>query len=279
MNVRIVVDSSTDITPEVRDRLTVVPLSIFFGEKEYIDGIDIDHNKFYKMLVESDVIPTTSQASPAAYTEIFQKAADAGESVVVLTIASTLSGTYQSAMIAAEDFDNVYVVDSQSVTIGAGILAEYALTLAESGMDAASIAQHLTEVREKVVIFAVLDTLEYLKKGGRISATVAMAGTLLAIKPVVSLLNGDVNILGKARGNKQGNHHLVKEIENVGGVDFTKPFLLGYTGLSDTLLEKFIDDSKLLWEEHGSQLRSAHVGSAVGTHVGPGGIAAAFFKK
>ncbi len=279
MSVRIVIDSTTDISPELKEKVTIVPLSIFFGEEEFIDGVTIDHKMFYEKLIESDVIPTTSQASPATFEKIFKEAINAGDSVVVITVASKLSGTYQSATIAAEDFDNVYVIDSKTVAIGAGILTELAVKLREDGLDAQAIAQCITEESKNVHIIALLDTLEYLKKGGRISATAAIAGALLSIKPVVSLYSGEISVLGKARGSKQGNNLLVKEIQAVGGVDFNKPVMLGYTGLSDILLQKYIADSAFLWEDNISEFNIATIGSTVGTHVGPGAIAVAFFKN
>ena len=280
MKVRIVIDSTADIRPELRERFSIVPLTIHFGDEEYVDGVDIDHRKFYEMLVESDVMPTTSQATPAAFDKAFAQAVEQGESVVMITVASELSGTYQSAMIAAAEYpDHVLVVDSRTAAIGTGILAELALQLAESGMSAREIAQRITEERGNICVVAMLDTLEYLKRGGRISKTVAFAGGLLAIKPVVAIKNGEILMLGKARGSKQGNNLLVQQIEAAGGVDFSKPVLLGYTGLSDALLEKYVADSHHLWAESEQPLTRCVVGSVIGTHAGPGAVAAAFFRK
>lgn len=280
MSVRIIVDSTSDVKAQVKQRLTVVPLTVHFGDREYVDGVTIDHRSFYEKLVESDVLPTTSQASPAAFADIFQSVTQAGDTAVVLTISSKLSGTCQSARIAAQDYPgSVFVVDSQSAAIGAGILAEYALRLADSGLDAAKIASILEQERERICIVAMLDTLEYLKKGGRISAAVAFAGGLLSIKPVISLEDGEIKILGKARGSRQGNNLLVQQIEKAGGVDFEKPLLLGYTGLSDALLHKYMEDSKALWEAGTDDLQYTPIGSVIGTHAGPGAIAVAFFKR
>ena len=276
--VRIIVDSTADLTPEVRSRLTVVPLTIHFGEEQYIDGITITHKAFYEKLIECDTLPTTSQATPFHFTEHFEKAVAAGEDVVAITLSSKLSGTFQSAMIAAEDFPGrVHVVDSRSVAIGSGILAQYALTLVDQGMDAAAIAEALMAERDNIHLIALLDTLEYLKKGGRISKTVAFAGNLLSIKPVVCLDGGEVKILGKARGSRQGNNLLIQEIQS-GGVDYSRPVLLGYTGLEDSLLQKYIQDSASLWDGKLEQLPATMIGSTVGTHVGPGAIAVAFFQ-
>ena len=280
MSVKIVVDSTTDLIPTVKERLTVVPLTIRFGEADYIDGVTITHKEFYEKLVESDVLPTTSQATPNNFNRIFRQAQEDGDEVVVLTIASKLSGTYQSACIAAEDYPGmVYVVDSQTAAIGAGILAELALRLVDEGMSAADVALRLVTEREKIRVIAMLDTLEYLRKGGRISKTAAVAGGLLSIKPVVTIKEGEILVLGKARGSKQANNLLVKEIQAAGGVDFDKPVLLGYTGLSDVLLQKYIADSAFLWEGHTDKLNTTIVGSTVGPHAGPGAVAAAFFSK
>ena len=279
MSVRIIVDSTTDLTPAIKKRLTVVPLTIHFGEEEYVDGITLSHQAFYEKLVEGDVLPTTSQPTPAAFEKVYRKVQAAGDSAVVLTVSSKLSGTYQSATIAADGYDNVYIVDSQSVSIGLGILAELALRLADEGLDAETIAQRLIQERENVRLVAMLDTLEYLKRGGRISKTVAFAGGLLSIKPVISIREGVIEMLGKARGSRQGNNLLVKEIQAAGGVDFDKPLLLGYTGLSDTLLQKYMVDSAFLWQHHVADLPYTIIGSVVGTHAGPGAVAVAFFKK
>lgn len=279
MKVNIIIDSTTDMPSELKNRLTVVPLTVHFGDEEYIDGVTITHREFYNKLVESDVLPSTSQATPAAFEDVFEKVKQAGESAVVITLSSKLSGTYQSAMIAAAEYENIYVVDSATAAIGAGILTELAMKLVDEGMDAASIAQKLEQEKQKIRIIAMVDTLEYLKRGGRVSKTVALAGTLLNIKPVLSVVDGEIAMLGKARGSRQGNNLLVQEIGKAGGVDFSRPVLLGYTGLSDALLCKYIGDSRYLWEEGGEEPRYTVIGSVIGTHAGPGAIAAAFFCK
>ena len=277
--VNIIVDSTADITEDVKERLTVVPLTLRFGDEEYIEGVTIQKREFYQKLIESDVLPKTSQAAPADFEDVFEKIVAAGESAVVITLSSKLSGTWQSAMIAAREYeDSVYVVDSRSVAIGAAILAKLALRLVDEGMGAREIAERLETEREKICLIAMLDTLEYLKKGGRISAAAAFAGGVLSIKPVVCIRDGEIVILGKARGSKQGNNLLVSEIRKTGGIDFTKPILLGYTGLDDTLLQKYIEDSKALWEEGISSLETTMIGSVIGTHAGPGAVAVAFFS-
>ncbi len=278
MGVKIIVDSTADLPSRIRERVAVVPLTIHFGEAEYIDGVTIDSRTFYEKLIESDVLPTTSQATPYAFEEAFAKNTEDGSRVVCITCASRLSGTYQSAVIAAEEYaGRVFVVDSQTIALGSAILTEYALGLADQGMDAEEIAWKLMQKREKIRLLAMLDTLEYLKKGGRISPAVAFAGGLLNIKPVICIEGGEIRILGKARGSRQANNLLAQEIGKAGGVDFRKPVLLGYTGLSDALLKKYIQDSAALWEGNLENLPCEIVGSVVGTHAGPGAVAVAFF--
>ena len=279
MGVQIIVDSTVDMPERMKDKLRIVPLTIRFGDEEYIDGVTIDKTRFYERLVESDVLPTTSQASPAAFRRVFDEVAKAGESAVVITISSKLSGTYQSACIAAEDMENIFIVDSMSAAIGSGILAEYALRLADGGAGAEEIYEELEKKRDDVCLIALLDTLEYLKKGGRISKSTAFAGGILNIKPVLTVQDGEVALIGKARGSKQGNNLLVEKINACGGIDFSMPILLGYSGLSDVFLRKYVEDSRALWQDGTDSLESTLLCSVIGTHTGPGVVAVAFFKK
>lgn len=279
MNVRIIVDSSTDVAEAYLNRIQVVPLTLRFGEEEYYDGVTIHKEEFYRRLVESDELPTTSQATPASFDQVFREVAANGDSAVVICLSSKLSGTYQSACIAAESYDNIYVVDSQSVAIGTGVLAQYAVDCADAGISAREIAQKLEKKKVDVTVIALLDTLEYLKKGGRISKTVAFAGGVLNIKPVVTVQDGVVALIGKARGSRNGNNLLVEKINQSGGVDFSLPVLLGYTGLNSALLDKYVEDSRGLWAEELDAIPKTLLCSIIGTHVGPGAVAVAFFRK
>lgn len=278
MSIQIIVDSTADMTPAVAARVGIVPLTVHFGETEYVSGVDIDSRKFYEMLVETDVLPTTSQPTPFAFGEAFSAAVAEGHEVICITCSGKLSGTNQSANIAAADFPGkVHVVDSNTIAISMGILVEYALQLVDKGLSAEEVVWKLLQKRDKVRLLALVDTLEYLKKGGRVSATVAFAGGLLNIKPVIAVEDGVIQVVGKARGSKQGNNLLMQEIEKSGGVDFSMPIMLGYTGLSDALLQKYICDSESLWEAYREELPVSLVGSVVGTHAGPGAVAVAFF--
>ena len=151
LKTRIIVDSTADLTPEVKARVYTVPLTVHFGQEEYIDGVTIDHKTFYEKLVESDVLPTTSQATPNDFIEEFEKAKQEGEAAVVITLASKFSGTYQSAVIAAADYENIYVVDGTSAAMGTGILVELAFRLLDAGMSAEEIADALEKEKKKIV--------------------------------------------------------------------------------------------------------------------------------
>ena len=281
MAIRLIVDSASDILPEEATArgLVHLPMTVYFGEKEYADAVNLTHREFYEKLIESDVLPTTSQIPPSVFEATFEQIVSAGDTAVVITVSSKLSGTYQSACIAAEDFGGrVVVVDSESVSLGERILVQRALVYREQGMDAVQIKSILDDEKQHIRLMALVDTLEYLKKGGRISSTVAFAGGLLAIKPVIAVENGEVALIGKARGSKQGNN-LLRELVEKAGIDFDKPLCLAYSGLDDSLLNKYIEDSKELWQNCLGELPIATVGCSIGAHVGPGAVAVAFFEK
>ena len=279
MAVQFIIDSASDILPEEAKQLGIaahLPLKVLFGEEEYADAVSLSHDEFYNKLAASEALPTTSQVSPAAFEAAYEQVVAAGDTAVVVTMSGKLSGTYQSAVIAASDFEGkVFVVDSQNIAISLAILAEYAVRLADEGKSAAAIAEELTAVREKVRLFAVVDTLEYLQRGGRVSKAVAIAGGMLAIKPLIGIVDGKVAMIGKARGNKAANRLMNQEIEKL-GIDLTKPMLLGYTGVDDSLLGKYMTECEGFWPEG---TPASIVSGVVGTHAGPGAVACAFFAK
>jgi DegV family protein with EDD domain len=282
MAIQIIIDSASDILPQEAEKLGAIhlPLTVQFGDREYADSVDLSHREFYEKLIESDTLPTTSQISPAVFQDAYERVTGKGDTALVITLSSKLSGTYQSAVIAAQEYESkVFVVDSENVTIGERLLILRAVALRDEGLPAADIARQLDEEKKSIRLMALLDTLEYLKKGGRVSSAVAFAGGLLAIKPVVAVENGQVAMAGKARGSKQGNNLLRQLIAKCGGIDFERPFALAYSGLSDELLKKYISDSADLWEGNAQDLPISSVGCTIGTHVGPGAVAVAFFEK
>ena len=276
MSIRIIVDSTADLPPQVRRRVVVVPLTVHFGEEEFIDGVDITGQEFYEKLAVTKVLPTTSQASPYAFSAAFGQAVADGDDVVAIVVSSKLSGTYQSAVIAAEDYPGrVFVVDSENIALGCAILTEYALRLVDEGMNAQSVAATLEQVRSRVRLLAVVDTLEYLQRGGRLSKTAAIAGGLLAIKPVIGLVDGQIKVLAKGRGNKQANLLMNQETVKT-GIDLSMPCMLGYTGTDSGLLHRYRQECNGLWPEDAPE---SLVCGVVGTHAGPGAVAVAYFSK
>lgn len=279
-NITIITDSASDISQNNNKGVTVLPMTITFGEENYEDGVSLTPDSFYMKLIESSALPKTSQVSPYAFGQAYENALKSADYVIVITLSSKLSGTYQSACIAADDYDGrVFVIDSENVTVGEQILIDYALSLIDKGIEVNTIVSQLNTMKKRIRLVALLDTLEYLKKGGRISSGAAFLGNVLSIKPVIAIVDGEVSFLGKARGSKQGNNFLIQQVDTYGGIDYSLPVLLGYTGCSTVLMDKYIKDSSSLWEGRIPVPDTIQVGATIGTHIGPGGIAVAFFSK
>lgn len=282
MSIRIICDSASDITKEMAQKwnVTVLPIKTIFGEQEYLDGVNMTHQEFFEKLIETDELPTTSQIAPYDYEQVFKEIVEAGDTAICITLSSKLSGCNQSAHIAGDEYlENIFIVDSENVCIGEQILVELAVKLRDEGKNAREITEILNKEKKNIRLIALLDTLEYLKKGGRISGAAAFAGTLLSIKPVIGVENGKVTMLGKARGSKNANNMLMSLIEKEGGINFDKPYSLAYSGLSDHLLQKYILDSAKIYEGKTEHLPICTIGGTIGTHAGPGAIATAFFVK
>lgn len=279
MSVRIICDSACDMSMDEAARLnvTILPLTVRFGEKEFEDWVSITPDSFYERLQNSGDLPMTSQIAPERFRQTYMEAK--GEEIVVITVSSKVSGTYQSACIAAQEMDKiVWVVDSKSVTFGQRILVEYAVQLRDAGKTAAEITAMLETARERICLIARVDSLEYLMRGGRLSKSAAIAGTVMGIKPVLGIRNGEIVVLGKARGLKKSNN-LLRELISERGVDFSMPYLLGYSGNDTAMLEAYVEDSRDIWQNDAQTLRYAQVGSVIGAHVGPGALGVAFFAE
>ena len=281
MAVRLIVDSACDILPQTAKQQGVIrlPLIVRFQNEEFADGINLTHEQFYQKLTESKELPKTSQLPPASFAEVFDEIQANHDSAVVITVSAKLSGTYQSAMLAASEYEDIHVVDSANVCIGERILLEKAIRLRDRGHSASEIAQELEQAKNHIALFALLDTLEYLKKGGRISSTTAFAGELLSIKPLVSVEAGEVKLVGKARGMKRGNQLLNEYISHC-EIAADEPFYLAYSGVDDARLQHYLADSNSFFSDTPKEaLPISTVGCVIGTHVGPGAIAVAFFRK
>jgi len=283
--IKILIDSASDITEEeARQKgIHMIPLEVRFGEDVYLDGVNLLPQEFLNKLIESNELPKTSQINEFRWTEQFEKLTANGDQVIAITISSKLSGTYNSAKAAAKKFSGqVFVVDSLTAATGERVLCDYALRLVAEGKTAEVIHQELETIKHKVQVIAVVDTLKYLRKGGRISTLTAFAGELLSIKPVISVTNGEVKMVGKAMGSKKSNNLLMQLVQKCGGIDFNMPYGVIFSGYRDEYLRKYLEDSAVLWQEHVASMKEIPVymyGSTIGTHVGPNALGVAFFAK
>lgn len=279
MNVKILIDSASDISAVEAAELGVelVPMEVTFEDGQYLDGVDLTPELFYAKLARCGELPKTSQINEFTFEKIFAELTEKGFDVVAITISSKLSGTYGSAASAAKRFSGkVFAVDSLTACIGERLLCQYALRLVAEGLSAAEIAKRLDTEKTKINLLALLDTLRYLKKGGRISAAAAIAGQLLSVKPVFGVVDGEVKLLGKAMGSKNGNN-LLNKLLTKKRINFDMPFGVIYSGADDALLRKYVKDSEHLWKYGADALPAYSIGCTIGTHVGPGAIGVAFF--
>lgn len=280
--IRILIDSASDIDREEAQKkgIEMIPMEVRFGNETFLDGVTLSKRQFFEKLVESDELPKTSQINEYRFEEAFEKLTGNGDRVIAITISSKLSGTFDNARAAVKKFQGkVFVVDSRSAAVGERILCDYALRLIGEGKSAEEIAGELEEKKEKIRVIAAVDTLKYLHKGGRISSVAALAGEMLSIKPVISVINGEVKLVGKAMGSKKSNNLLMQLVASC-GIDFTMPYALAYSGLSDEYLKKYLRDSEALWKQNvkdANEIPRYLLGSAVGTHVGPNAVGVAFF--
>lgn len=280
MAIKFVIDSASDLTLQEAEALGVrlLPILVSFGEESYRDGVDLTHQGFFEKLTADDVFPKTSQINLFEFEDCFRELTADGSEVLAITLSSRLSGTYENALRAAEPYGGrVAVVDSLNATVGERLLLLRALRLLPQVASVRELAEQLDEEKHRIRLMALLGTLEYLQKGGRISAVTAVSGTLLHIKPVVSVEDGNVRMLGKAMGMKKGADLLTHLIEEAGGIDFSMPYGGAYSDSDDRLLQSYLQSSAALWREGIGNVPASSIGSTIGTHVGPGAIAIAFF--
>ena len=267
--VQIITDSAADLEPREYEKLgvTCIPLRVAFGDREYQENVDLSKDLFYELLLGSEVFPKTSQASPAVLEELFERAKAAGDEAIYITLSSALSGTYQTACMVREDveYPGNYVFDSRNATGGQRMLVEYACQLRDQGKNAAEILAGLEAIRDRIELYAVVNTLEYLHKGGRISHAVYTLGNLAQIKPIISVdPEGRVALPGKVMGMRKGMDFLGKRL-GTRKPDGEHPLYVMYTNnraVAETLAQRL---EALDWKV----ARIIQVGAAIGAHVGP----------
>ena len=282
MGIKIVIDSASDYSFEEakKEGLVFLPLTVTFGEKEYRDSIDISNEEFYNMLEKSDALPKTSQVTPYHYEQEFEKIVENGDFAIAITVSSKLSGTYSSATIAAQKYPGkVFVVDSLNGSIGEKILIQYAKKLTETMDDPEKIVELLNEQREKIAIYYLVDTLEYLQKGGRVSKFASMAGSLLSVKPILTFENYEIAVAGKARGFKKGHNLLQEIVADRGKINSEMPFIISYSGNDRSTLDKYVEKYEEIFNTDLSSIPVTKIGSTIGTHLGPNSIGIAYFTE
>ena len=284
MSVRIIVDSASDMraATAAEQGLVFASLKTILAGTEYRDGIDITPDTFYDKLKANKELARTSQVNVGEFQEFFKAAVDEGDEVLVITISSGLSGTYQSAKIAAADFQGkVFVVDSLSATAGEQVLIAHAVKLRDEGKSAAEIFAELDVLRHKARLLLRVETLEYLKRGGRISKTAAFVGGMLHFMPVLTLnWEGKLETVGKARGVKMSHKMVNDAIVAAGGIDFSYPVVITYAGdLADGTVNAYLNDSKDIYGDNTDKLTIGQLGCVIGTHTGPGAIVVSFVPK
>ena len=280
MGIRIITDSAADFDPAVakRRQVDVVPMSVQFGNATFLAGKNLSNEVFYQLLKEGKENPTTSQPTPAAFLRYFEEVKAAGDQAVVILLSGALSGTLQSAEIAKEmcEYEQIYIVDSRTATAGVQILVNFACKLRQSGLPAASIASEVERLKDRVRIFAVIDTLEYLRRGGRLSGFQAGLGTVTKLKPTIAVRDGAVAIAGKSFGMAAAVKHLMKLlVEHPIDDDFPSYFLYSDDkGREELLLPKLKEQGRLPLRLH-----YCGVGSAIGTQIGPGALGIAYMER
>ena len=269
--VRIITDSAADFEPVELERLQVrcIPLTVMFGNQEYHENVDLSKTRFYELLLSGSELPKTAQASPEILLNLFTDAMEAGEEAVYITLSSALSGTYQNACMIRDmaSGKGLYVVDGLHATGGQRLLVEHAVKLRDEGKSAAEIVEAVKALQGRIVLYACIDTLEYLYKGGRISHTAYTIGSLAQIKPIITVnAAGQVDVPGKAIGMRKGMVYLCKRLE-LKPMDPAFPLYVMYTNnrsVAEELADRLRAQGFVIPDE-----RIIAVGAAIGSHVGP----------
>lgn len=275
--IKILLDSASDCDISGKQDHCFVPLTVSVGGKDYLDGVDINKQNFYELLMNGNEFPKTSQPSPQTFVELFEQVKEAGDELIYFALSSALSGTFQSAQIAKGlvDYPGIYLVDTCTVSYGIGIIAEQAVRMRDAGARAVEIVQAAEELKKKIRIIAAVDTLEYLYRGGRLSRGAAAVGSVAGVKPIITVSQeGSVSILGKSLGTGRAMKQLIKMLAGI-EIDERYPidtlFTFGETNCAD--LEKQLTNEGY---RLGSRLQ---IGSAIGAHVGPGAYGVLFVER
>ena len=275
--IRILTDSTCDLLPKYLEKfdVEVLPLSVTFGDETFRDGVDLTHEEFYARLANAEKLPTTAQIPPALFEDAFRKHVEAGDEVLAILISSGISGTYQSACIAKEAVgsDAVHVVDSRQATLSLGLLVHLACLLRNNGKPVEEIERILNEIKKYARMWVIIDTLKYLKMGGRVSPAASVVGEIMGIKPLVTMEEGAVAVAGKVRGKAAAIKWVLGRMHMQNKADTHSAYVFGHTNAPESL-EEFLDHFTLFTKT----VIETRVGAVIGTHGGPGCIGVAYFE-
>lgn len=274
--IRVVTDSTSDILPDEAEHLgiDVVPLTVRFGDEQFRDGVDLGPDAFYRKLTTTTVQPSTSQPTPEQFAEVYRRHVSAGDSVISVHISAKLSGTLQSASLAAQEFPRgaVRVVDSMTVSAGMQFLVRGALGDITSGSVIDEVEQRLTSRRDRVGVYVLLDTLTYLQRGGRIGRAQSFLGGILNVKPLLCVRDGEVHPEARVRSRQQG---VAKILEIAAAERPLEGLAAFHCGAPDLLT---LIEPRLRADHPGVRLFSGQLGAVVGTYSGPGGVGIALLR-
>ena len=276
--IKFLVDTSSDYTiDEVKAKgMRLAPLHITLGEKDYRDGYDLTKDAFYELLTSNEEFPKTSQPTPQDFVDIFEEAQEAGDELICILLSSRLSGTFQSATLAKNivEYDNIHLIDSLGATHMIRIMADYGQELAAAGKSAAEIVAELDEMKSKIKVLAVVDTLEYLCKGGRVNKATAAIGEVAKVKPMITVAEGQVAVIGKSLGKNKAIGNLLKALEECEVDDRFPIYSVSTLGTDNCeVFEKRLTDAGYNFKER------LQIGATIGTHVGPGVFGMIFVQK
>lgn len=281
MPTKILIDSGSDINKIEAEKLgiTLLPIEVNFGGETYMDGDTILAHEFYEKLESAKELPKTSQINNYRFNEEFTKHTADGSDIVYLSLSSKISGTYNNARLTAEDFNGkVCVVDTLNASTGMRVLVEYAIRLRDQGLNATRIAEELEKVKGKVRVVAMIDTLKYLKMGGRISGAAALIGGMLSIKPMIGVIDGEIKVIGKCVGTKKAFAYINDQVKKE-GVDLSMPHAYINSGNDLSNYNSFITTTEEIYGVNHLNIAGHTLGATIGTHIGSGAVGVAYFAK
>ncbi|MDM8534502.1 DegV family protein [Clostridiaceae bacterium HSG29] len=279
MKIKIITDSVSDIPRKIQKELNidVVPLSVNFGNDTYYDGVDLTNEEFFRKLKNADKLPTTSQVSPGEFKNVFEENLKEYDQIICITMSKKMSGTFEAAGIAKEllNTDDIKIIDSKAISFGYGLIVIDAARNVQNGLEYNEIIKNINYNVENLVNLFIVDTLEYLQKGGRLSATEAIIGNVLKIKPILTIKEGKLTSMDKVRGRKKAMNYIIEYLE-YNKYDFKNKTVGFFHAEDEKYLENFI--SEINEKNQIGEILKSEVGTVVGTHSGPGCIAITFIK-